>query len=905
MTDSSHAPKCLDCGALIPQDAPASQCPRCLMAQIMEPTQAGDPAAPTPTLTPEVLAPHFPQLEILECLGRGGMGVVYKARQKSLNRLVALKLLAPERADDPQFAARFEKEAQALAALNHPNIVAVHDFGSVVQSSGLSSDESRGLNRQLYYLLMEFVDGVNLRQLLQTKRLTPKEALSIVPPVCDALQCAHDHGIVHRDIKPENLLIDKNGTVKIADFGTARIIHRDTGTPVCSGSLQKGVSASLPQGTPDYAAPEQQSGTADHRADIYSLGVVLYEMLTGERPKETITPPYKRVQVDIRIDEIVLRALEKTPELRFATAAEFRTQVEAASTPATLPVPWWKPLLLPACVQAGLYIALIWFVIDSSRRLPSKLASLFNLEGAANGWMSSAKHSLFITLLPLGMLAFFALVIWLMARFPNTFQPNIPHKSYWMAPENRPRALGLLARSLTWMGCLITLFVGALHWQVVTANQVTPPRFPNGTMNLVLGVFFSLLLLWIVRLIYSFIDVDSPRPVRGTASASGHLLTGLAKWGALPWSRRLVWKLVVAIPIVLVLKVFVLAVYVVPTASMAPEIPQGSRVLVWKLSSSYQPGDIIAHPRGEGTWLGRVIERQGENLLLGRNNSQRELVPEREVIGKVISVLWRASPQVNRVPDTTDAELTRLRQNRDELLKTLKPTHPRVLEAEKLIKLQALTNEALARGENLPLAKLKAELSMALEVYKNDHPNVVELREQIKKLESDEQTKKLTALAVTPDQSQPNSDLVAMELSFARMPDGRPVDLLRLQTAGLDKREDVQWLKLPRMVVQSGAEGSFRSLVKEAKVDAFAPPPCGTIVAMTPTLDGEKVHYSAHLSLCSQFNPANDKQTRYRALNTTGDARLELPVWFDLGADEQGRVLVQAIFRRVEPGKSE
>jgi tRNA A-37 threonylcarbamoyl transferase component Bud32 len=284
------------------------------MAQIIEPTQACDQAAPIPSLTPEELAPHFPQLEILECLGRGGMGVVYKARQKSLNRLVALKLLAPERADDPQFAARFEKEAHALAALNHPNIVGVYDFG---RAGGF------------YFLLMEFVDGVNLRQLLQTKRLTPKEALSIVPPVCDALQCAHEHGIVHRDIKPENLLIDKAGVVKIADFGIAKIVHSSHLAPRDEQGAPQGDAATMPFGTPDYVAPEQASGVADHRADIYSLGVVLYEMLTGERPKENITPPSKRVQVDIRIDEIVLRALEKTPELRFATAAEFRTQVEA------------------------------------------------------------------------------------------------------------------------------------------------------------------------------------------------------------------------------------------------------------------------------------------------------------------------------------------------------------------------------------------------------------------------------------------------------------------------------------------------------------------------------------------------------------------------------------------------
>lgn len=319
------------------------------MAQIMEPTQAAGQAVPIPSLAPAELAPHFPQLEIIECLGRGGMGVVYKARQKSLNRFVALKLLAPERADDPQFAARFEKEAHALAALNHPNIVGVYDFG---------------LAGGFYFLLMEFVDGVNLRQLLQAKRLTPKEALSIVPPVCDALQCAHDHGIVHRDIKPENLLIDKAGTVKIADFGIAKIVTDQADSTDLRNQL-----ATQAQGTPDYAAPEQASGAADHRADIYSLGIVLYEMLTGERPKDNFVPPSKRVQVDIRIDEIVLRALEKTPELRFATAAEFRTQVEAAaasgrSTPtsrasgksrfsrkASLGA-CWVPLALVSCLVA-------------------------------------------------------------------------------------------------------------------------------------------------------------------------------------------------------------------------------------------------------------------------------------------------------------------------------------------------------------------------------------------------------------------------------------------------------------------------------------------------------------------------------------------------------------------------
>src|SRR5688572_12490267 len=209
MSETSANSKCCpQCGDGLP-DAPGSVCPRCLMAHLVQPTQAGGPGGAQEPFALEELAPLFPQLEILECLGRGGMGVVYKARQRSLNRFVALKLLAPERAGDAEFAERFAREAQALAALNHPHIVAVYDFG-----------EAGGF----YFLLMEFVDGVKLRQLLRTKRLTPKEALSIVPPVCDALQCAHDRGIVHRDIKPENLLLDRHGTVKIADFGIARMM---------------------------------------------------------------------------------------------------------------------------------------------------------------------------------------------------------------------------------------------------------------------------------------------------------------------------------------------------------------------------------------------------------------------------------------------------------------------------------------------------------------------------------------------------------------------------------------------------------------------------------------------------------------------------------------------------------
>ena len=308
--NSLPALHCPRCGASLNDHAVEGLCARCLAGlylatDTLPPAEYGQASSAATSI--EELAPQFPQLEILEFLGRGGMGVVYKVRQKSLGRLAALKLLAPERVADPKFAQRFVQEAQALAALNHPNIVTIYDFGQA---------------GEFYYLLMEFVDGANLRQAMNARRFAPEQALAVVPPICEALQYAHDHGVVHRDVKPENLLLDKEGRVKIADFGVAKML----------GSSFSDVSAAESQlaGTPQYMAPEQLlQSTADHRADIYSLGVVLYEMLTGELPDHRLQPPSRRMQVDIGIDAIVLRALDKSPELRFSTATEFRTQVEA------------------------------------------------------------------------------------------------------------------------------------------------------------------------------------------------------------------------------------------------------------------------------------------------------------------------------------------------------------------------------------------------------------------------------------------------------------------------------------------------------------------------------------------------------------------------------------------------
>jgi hypothetical protein len=170
---------------------------------------------------------------------------------------------------------------------------------------------------------MEYVDGVNLRQAIRSGGTSPQQALAIVPQICDALQFAHDEGIVHRDIKPENILVDKRGRVKIADFGLAKLLGQAPSDVSLTGTQQV-------MGTLRYMAPEQMEGSkaVDHRADIYSLGVVFYELLTGEVPVGRFAPPSKKVQIDVRLDEVVLRALEEKPEQRYQHASEVKTAVE-------------------------------------------------------------------------------------------------------------------------------------------------------------------------------------------------------------------------------------------------------------------------------------------------------------------------------------------------------------------------------------------------------------------------------------------------------------------------------------------------------------------------------------------------------------------------------------------------
>ena len=252
-----------------------------------------------------LLAERFPDLEILAPIGYGGMGCVYKARQKHLDRIVALKILPAELSQDPAFAERFAREARMLAKLSHPNIVTIHDFGQAGEFS---------------YLVMEYVDGMNLREVLRTGGLETPHSLDVLAALAGALDYAHAQGVVHRDIKPENILFDRRGHVKLADFGLAKLAYPSAINPTLTLTRQA-------LGTPHYMAPEQWESpqNVDHRADIYALGVVGYEMLTGRLPVGKFDPPSTLTKVSPVVDDVIHKALHRDPAKRYQEARQIQT----------------------------------------------------------------------------------------------------------------------------------------------------------------------------------------------------------------------------------------------------------------------------------------------------------------------------------------------------------------------------------------------------------------------------------------------------------------------------------------------------------------------------------------------------------------------------------------------------
>src|SRR5262245_34148953 len=265
-------------------------------------------------------------------LAEGGMGAVYRATHVMLGKTVAIKLIRPEIVASPEIVRRFQREARAATALNHPNIVSVYDLGQTPDGT--------------LYIAMEYIDGPSLKTLIQSGRPIPlTRSISILRQVASALATAHKHNIVHRDLKPHNIMLatgpDGSELAKLVDFGIAKTFDESTQLTSAGSAL----------GTPYYMSPEQIEGrTVDARSDIYALGIILYEMLVGEVPfadqstpavlvkqlkERPVRPSLRNAAVPPALEAIALRCLEKDPELRFQTAADFGAALNEASTTLT------------------------------------------------------------------------------------------------------------------------------------------------------------------------------------------------------------------------------------------------------------------------------------------------------------------------------------------------------------------------------------------------------------------------------------------------------------------------------------------------------------------------------------------------------------------------------------------
>ena len=266
--------------------------------------------SPTSFVAPEPseLTSLFPGYEIHDLIATGGMGAVYRAVQISLDRTVAIKILPKEFSADAEFRAGFEAEAKAMARLNHPNLIAVYDFGSV---------------NGMLFIVMEFVPGKSIFHSAYGQAIDPGEVVRLISSICGGLSHAHENGILHRDIKPSNILLTTNAEPKIGDFGLARSIDRKS---------QEGEEIF---GTPGYNAPEviDAPHTVDHRADIFSMGVLLHELLTGKLPTDDPRPASVICGCDRRFDAIVRRATNPDSTARYSSAAEVGAELQIITAP--------------------------------------------------------------------------------------------------------------------------------------------------------------------------------------------------------------------------------------------------------------------------------------------------------------------------------------------------------------------------------------------------------------------------------------------------------------------------------------------------------------------------------------------------------------------------------------------
>lgn len=287
---------------------------------------------------PEVLEPWFHGFDEFRFLDRGGMGAVYAARQKSLDRPVAIKILPPELGHDADFVERFHQEARLLARMQHPHIVTIYDFGTTAADH--------------LFIVMEYVPGTTVAELMKKERLSALQVVEIATQVCEALEFAHDHGVIHRDIKPTNILLDDRGRARVADFGLAKLTPNHAIAKKTSTRTRVGRAL----GTPGYAAPEQRRAEpeVDQRADIFSLGVTLYEMLTGHLPIGVFESPSRKVGSPPALDRVILRALQERPALRYQSVAQMRRSIIPIAV--KLGAPGFRRQILQRPLTAGVIV---------------------------------------------------------------------------------------------------------------------------------------------------------------------------------------------------------------------------------------------------------------------------------------------------------------------------------------------------------------------------------------------------------------------------------------------------------------------------------------------------------------------------------------------------------------------
>jgi Protein kinase domain/SdpI/YfhL protein family/SLBB domain len=549
----------------------------------------------------EEVARAFPDLEVLELIGRGGMSAVFRARQPRLNRVVALKVLPKSLAALPGFAERFTREGQVLARLTHPHIVTVHDFGE------------RG---GFWFLIMEHVDGVNLRQAMRAGRFTQEQALQVIPAICDALQFAHGQGVLHRDIKPENILLDAKGGIKIADFGIAKILGED----VEGAMLLTQSGAKL--GTAPYMAPEQieKPASVDHRADIYSLGVVFYEMLTGELPLGRFAAPSELAAVGGNMDEIVFRALEKERARRQQSAEEFKTQVAGAGTgqgqtkaPKRLERFWM--------ILAGTFLcALLWWLMER-----------WNLTGsfAAAGGSGLPQRAIASATMLMGMLLWgLALPLWLRLVPRNSFY-GVRLPSTLVSDERWYEVNVVFGKQLFWWSLTI-IGAGIAGFYQLPRHQDAYPWAAITLTVVAVAAVVAATLWWM----HQHPVNAPPRPRRRWAS-----------WGG---------QAVVAVVVAFFIKGFILETYRMAGRNEAG-VPEGSHWVVTKMDLGFWPGDKIAFEHESGhPYIARVVMREDKGLLLKRGGVEEAfLVPWDRVIGKLLFSHF--------MPDAVSEELAAIR----------------------------------------------------------------------------------------------------------------------------------------------------------------------------------------------------------------------------------------------------